>query len=255
MNWGNWKSNKIIPPFGSAGSSVIPAGTGLQTNLTAFWQFQNTSWLDSTGNGSTLTATGSPTIGTGPGGLNTCVSFSGGTMALSCASNSFLVSNNGSISISGWINTNGNFIDGWLSKSNFAFQQTEWQFEHVFTSNNFYQCGANNSGGSEIVVISTTPVDTSNNWMHIVFTYDVGSTALKIYVNGSLVTNPSGPNPILSTSLAPFNIWRDDNNSGNPLAQSGSVAFVGFWQGRVLSAGDVSLLYNSGNGRTYAQMA
>ena len=50
MNWGNWSSVKIIPPFGAAGSSIIPAGSslGLQTNFGAFFSLDNT-LSDSTG--------------------------------------------------------------------------------------------------------------------------------------------------------------------------------------------------------------
>src|SRR3954451_13251225 len=85
---------------------VSGGALGLQTNLTGFWSMENTSWLDDTGNGTTLTGNGSPATSTGI--VGNAVSVDGSTKWLSANSNTNIVTGGGSFSAQCWVNLSTN---------------------------------------------------------------------------------------------------------------------------------------------------
>lgn len=229
----------------------VPApsgGLGLQTNLNGFWSLENTSWLDDTASGTTLTGTASPTTATGIVGDG--VSLNGSTQYLSASSNANIVSSGGSISASCWINmpSPGGGFSGQriFSKANAAFQQDEWGFG----AGTFWTFTVWNTSGSSSVATSSGAI--SSGWHHLVGTFNSSTGAITIYVDGASAGTNTLSGTLNSTSSAPINIGR---TPGNIISVACTIDQCGFWKGRVLSASDVTALYNSGAGLSYAAMA
>lgn len=91
----------------------------------------------------------------------------------------------------------------------------------------------------------TTTINTST-WYHVVFTYD-GGTSVKLYWNGSLISTQS-LSGALNTTGTTLRFGAAVNGGGT--MNGGTVDEVGIWN-RELSAAEVTLLYNGGNGVTY----
>lgn len=229
---------------------AVAAGLGLQTNLTGFWSFENTSWTDDTGNGSTLTGTGSPTSVAGL--VGNAVSLNGSTQYLQCTSNSNLVTASGSFSFAFWINGATPPNTGWVSKDNNAFGQREWIARTRFTTSNVYSWTAFDSSSTGYNCDSNVSI--SAGWHFFVGTFNATGLAMKIYIDGTDVTQgtPTVTGAVNSSASAPFNIGFTPSTI---LSSAALVDQLGFWKGRVLSASDVTALYNSGSGLSYAAMA
>lgn len=225
-------------------------GVGLQTSLGGFWSMETTGWTDDTANGNTLTPTASPTttsgiVGNGLGVLN------GSSQFLSRASAASIENAGGSFSVQAWVKGTvaGNGI--FVNKSNGAFANRDWLLGSIFTSGNFYSFSVLNTGSSSFDAISTAPLDSS--WHHLVGTYNSSTKAIVIYVDG--VASGSGATLTgTANSSASAPIFVGVSESGAAPFFNGTIDQVGFWKGRVLSAGDVTLLYNSGTGLSYAAM-
>lgn len=81
-----------------------------------------------------------------------------------------------------------------------------------------------------------------STWHHAVVTWQASDGEFKLYVNGSLVSTVTN-----TVSLGNTSLWV---GYGTFAYHNGAIDEVGFWS-RALSADEVSLLYNSGSGRTY----
>jgi hypothetical protein len=223
-------------------------GLGLQTSCTGFWEFKTTSWTDSTGNGTSLTGTGAPAVSTGPG-TNSAVLFDGSS-SLSAASNSFILNGSNSFSVQAWANLPGpTSSEIVFNKDNNSFGQREWGIGNRFTSSNFWDVAFFNTSTTNFAATATTLFATG--WHQIVITFNSSSGLMLIYVDGAVAgsgTTISGP--MNSTASAPLNV----GFFGSAIANTAKIALCGFWQGRVLSAGDITLLYNSGSGLSFAAM-
>jgi hypothetical protein len=224
------------------------AGLGLQTSLAAFWSLENTSWTDDTGNGNTLTPSNTPTAvaaKVGNGASFTAAS----SQSLTVASNAGLQIGGGSFSIQAWINSSsGPGANGYLSKNDGGFANREWGFGGRFNGSAVvFSWDLYDSSSTAYHCDSATTV--AAGWHHIVMTWD--GTTQKIYVDsGTASTNVPGAVGISSTSAIFFG---KDSDTG--AFSTAILDQVGIWKGRVLSAGDVTALYNSGAGLTYAAMA
>lgn len=227
-------------------------GLGLQTNCTAFWEFETTSWLDATGNGSTLTGTGSPT--TAAGKVGNAVSIPTiNTDYLSCASNTNLLNGGSSFSVAGWINSSGSSVGilAYFNKDNNSFGQREWGIGTRFTSSNVFSFTLFNTSTTQFNCDSLVTV--SSGFHQIVGTFDSSTGAALIYVDGSVSGGGvTVTGTMQSTASAPFSVGR--TVSGAPFGVGTLVDQVGFYKGRILSASDVTALYNSNSGLSWAAM-
>lgn len=232
---------------------VATGGLGLQTNLTAFWSLENTSWTDDTGNGSTLTATGSPTSdSTAPAVVGNYAAFPGSAY-LSVADNTNIDADGGSFSISIWVYAGGTANqNGFVGKGSTGFGNEEWGLGHRFTSANVWSFQVYDSG-SNPTRAEDTVAHATNTWVHLVGTFDGSSKGLVLYKNGSSVGTATAGVAVNSTAN-PFHIGRN-GFGGSGLNSGNRIDQVGFWKGRVLSSSDAMALYNSGSGLSYAAMA
>lgn len=221
-------------------------GLGLQTSCTAFWQFDNTSWLDSSGNGSTLTPSATPpTLTPGPGLSNSSALFvSALSESLSVANNSFLAVGGGNFSIQCWVKATS-AVGSWFTKDNGGFGQREWSFQKNFTSSNVYAFGIYPAGNSVSFLNSTVTIDT--NWHHLISTWD--GTTLKLYIDAGTPATGTPAASLNSTSGVII------GGSGNGVGfGNAAVTFCAIWKGRVLTAGNVTTLFNSGAGLNWSSM-
>lgn len=226
---------------------------GLQTNLTGFWSFENTSWTDDTASATTLTATGSPTsVSTAPALVGNYLTVAGSDY-LSAASNTNVSAGGGSFSVQIWVYTSTSTTEaGAVGKGASGFGNQEWGIGMRFTSANVWSFNVTDSSSTPTRAEDTVAF-TSNAWTHLVGTYDSGTKGLTLYKNGSSVGTATATNPMQSTSN---NFIVAKGGYGGTGAASGfRFDQCGFWKGRILSAGDVTLLYNSGSGLSYAAMA
>ena len=232
-------------------------GLGLQNNCTAFWEFENTSWTDATGNGTTLTAVGSPTSVSGK--VGNAASLGNSANALTANSNTNISAGGGSFSIAAWVNTGGappgnNTI--LFNKDLGTFSNREWGFASRFSGSNRWSFSCYNTGSTEFAALATAGSgDVSSGWHYLVGTYNSGSKALVFYLDGSVTGSGATLTGTLGSSAsATLNFGRTGTNtptSINPYL----VDQAGFWKNRILSASDVTALYNGGSGLSWAAMA
>lgn len=209
----------------------------LDTNLTAYYKFDNSAvTLDSVGsftltNTGTVASTASGKIGYGAdfGNPNT-------TKWLTQAGFTF---NSYPISISGWfypnvVNDNGNLFSLGESSTNYYQIKLRNTDSHiVFRSNN----------ATDAADVDTGVVASTNTWYHVVVVFN-STTNVDIYVNGT-ATN-TGATVFVAGSLSKFAIGALAR--GTPIQPySGIADEVGWWT-RALTASDVTALYNSGTG-------
>lgn len=231
---------------------LVAAGLGLQTNLAACWEFENTSWLDTTGNGTTLTATGSPTSSNASTPkVGNYAAFDGGSY-LSAANNSNINTGGGSFSVACWVYLPSapgeDFI---INKGADSFAQREWGLGTTFASGNKWAFQVYAATGASFSAVGATNIST-NTWTLVTGTYDSVSKAAKIYLNDAL----DGTGTLSGTLASTTNALRIGANMAPAAIVNGArIDQCALWKGRVLTLGDVGLNYNSGIGLTYAAMA
>jgi hypothetical protein len=222
------------------------AGLGLQTNCSAFWELENTSWTDAVGSNN-LTGNGTPTPSTTTGVVGNGVNIVGANAQfLSHADTTALNMGGKDFSIQFWFNSTTS--QGLLGKDNGGFANIEWHASIIFTSAHFLQCEVNASGGGTVASV-TTSNSPAAGFNHAVMTFNNTSKVLTAYLN-NVATSTTGANSIPASTSA---LWIGKNQSDGQ--STGPLDQIGMWQNRVLSSGDVSLLYNSGSGLSWAAMA
>jgi hypothetical protein len=190
--------------------------------------------------GSPIGATQTPTA------YDNAASFNGTNQFLSVASNSTLQSGAGDFTFSLWLRlSTASGVQIHLNKGGSATLA-----EYILWTNggtlNFQvvdTAGTNaNFAQSSITLVA-------NTWYHVVGSYVASSRVSSVRVNDSASNSgASNPNAANQGSLA-FEI-------GARLSaqySSASIASVGFWK-RALTASEVTALFNSGAGRTYASL-
>ena len=208
----------------------------LLTGLLAYWNLDNNSWLDSSGNGRTLS--NPDAVGNLVGIINyggdfsgnklSCSSFVNGLPAFSTSCWVYKQSGNGP-----WEADSDRILSSWGDGGN-AFILT-------------YQDGGGFGPGMNVLIstenglvrLNVNSELSNDTWYHFVFTYD-GST-MKLYQNASLIGSESADGNIISTT-DPFAIGGD--------YYYGKIDEVGAWN-RALTGAEITSLYNAGAGKTY----
>lgn len=209
----------------------------LDTNLTAYYKFDNGAVTADSVASFTLTNTGT-VASTASGKIGYGADF-GNPNTTKWLTQTGFTFNSYPISISGWfypnvVNDNGNlFSIGEASTDYYQVKLRNTDSHIVFRSNNATQAADVDTG----IVAST------NTWYHVVVVFN-STTNVDIYVNGT-ATNTSAT-VFVAGSLSKFAIGALAR--GTPIQPySGIADEIGFWT-RALTASDVTQLYNGGVG-------
>lgn len=239
-------------------------GLGLKTNLIAWWELDEASGnrADSHTNGLTLTDSNTVTSNPGVGGVGTAAQFTrtnnesllNGFAALD-------ISNNQDISLVAWVYLDSQDRMGLVANGTTS-DVLRFQTYGLFyndpaagyggTGNRFMFNLANSAGTAASQVFANTFGDVATStWYMIAATFNASTDQMKISVNAGAQDTTSGV-----TSTGPdremFAIGRPGHTNGN--YTNGRIAKVGFWKDRVLTVEEITALYNSGAGRTYAEL-
>jgi hypothetical protein len=182
-------------------------------------------------------AAGSP-IGAAqtPTAYDNAASFNGTNQFLSNSS----FAQSGSFTLSFWVNTSPLGLIGVINKGLATSNVSDWALFKTGTS----LCFAGSSAGQQSPAIATISL---TQWNFVVVTYDATSLVKSIQVNNGTVSSNAGTTAF-SNTYSQINL-----SCLNGSYFSGSMAGVGYWN-RVLSASEVTQLFNSGAGRTYASL-
>jgi len=206
---------------------VVPSS--LLSGLLAYWKLNATSWLDSSGNGYTLTQAGTVSLGTGLIGGDAIFSGDGSNLATTTP---FDFSGDFSVSIWAKIDiTNGGFLIGPTSGDQglelYLLPEAVGPFVASY-------------GETFLATSSSAPTD-ATAWNHYVCTREIES--ISIYLNGSLVG--SGSDAIDLSGTYSFGFEGTYSRSF-----TGSIDETGVWN-RALTGAEITSLYNAGAGKTY----
>jgi hypothetical protein len=229
----------------SVGGSSLPPG--LQTNLVAWWKLNEVAGtrINSVVANSALDLTPTVPPGVGTGILGNGADFTANTQYLTCADNALLNPfGNGDFSVQFWLKsdtTSGPYIIGQGTGGNYNFVLG------FFTSSNTVQFALNNSS-SGLFNSATTLITSTGVWYHVVFVANRTGGQSLFYVNGTLqaATGTATFGTVYGGPLIVGNYAGGTTNS----APDGILDEVAYWS-RVLTAGEVTQLYNGGAGITY----
>ena len=143
----------------------------------------------------------------------------------------------GGLSVSFWLKTTTTENDSIITMDDYGAGNRNWQIEHRSSGNvvRFYVFGSSN------VFVNTSVSISDGNWHHLVFTYEP-STALKVYIDGSLDNSNTTSIPASrNTDSANLRIATNDFGS----KYTGNLSHVSIFD-YALSQSQVDYLYNSG---------
>lgn len=233
----------VMAPERAHAATDIKNDASLGANLRAAWFLSNVAiTADATGNGNTLTNTNSATLGVGLNGENAVDFESTNSQYMSIADNAF-ISFTTSFSASFWWKpetvTNG---DMFLRKYGAAGAR-DYIYEQAVTAGNMsprleYFDNAYRDG-----LTSATTAVSAGNWYHIVITFSSGS--IIYYINGSKLGNTITPNNLAMADGNGTLYISSSNGAGQYI--DGLVHQMLLYN-KVLTATDVTNLYNSGAG-------
>lgn len=229
----------------------IKSHSTLTTNLISYWDMEEASGTRYDLHGSNnLTSANSVAQGTGK--IGNCADLERGSDQYLWASDSASLPHSGSgddISAFAWVKFESvvsweTIIQHYLQSGN----QRSWSFYHDGSNLNF-ELSNNGSGTTTSAVVAWTP--STATWYYIGFTYDVSAGEVKFYVNGSQQgTTQTGKDTSYYASSARLLIGSFYDGSASSGSFDGLIEEVGLWK-KVLTTGEISDLYNSGNGLPY----
>ena len=216
-------------------------------NLISFWELESDG-IDSKGT-DTLTVVGSPTFPAGAVGNG--VSLNGSSQYLHHASDSSLQLGGTACSIAFWLKAGatgayqymvGKWDEGGSTLEYLVYIGID-NFIKFLVSPDGSATGLGNVTGADATI-------TSGFWYFIAATYDLST--LKISVNDGTVYSTSYAGGIFNGSVD-FALGAGYVSGVPTFYTTGILDQVGLWK-RVLSAGDITWLYNAGAGRSYADL-
>lgn len=214
-------------------------------DLNAWWALEDPS---DSHDAYSLDLTPSGTINYVSGHVNNCADFGSGSAYLYHASAAGIqFGSTDPFSIIGWMNmVNRNYDYEVLGK--WASGTLEWRIYYDYLPGKELKFGVSSNGSSETATAESNLSMQQGQW-YFFHAYHDGAGTIGIEVDdgssgstGSGVTNSNGSQ-----------LWLGDTSAGagNPLwGYLDEVAIFG----RVLTAGEVTWLYNSGSGRTYTDL-
>lgn len=210
----------------------------LTDGLVSYWNLtanSNDSVGSNNGTNTDISFTSSGTIGT-------AAEFNGSSSQINFGNDSSLtLASGGSVSL--WVDSD-NVSSGYRTFIEKGAKNTSYQtYQNAdFSPARIAARSRQASPDSQITNPSSMSTGTA---YHVVYTFQTGD--MKLYVNGSLVASGSGEHLTNSGDLC-MGYPASGGSSGNRF--DGHINKVGLWN-RILSAGEVTELYNSGSGLTY----
>lgn len=210
----------------------------LLTSISAYYKLDESSGdaADATGNGKTLTNTG--TLGYTTGKINNGANFDGtATKHLKVNDNLGLTSTSSS-SVNFWVKytTNTGYIIDWFTQSG-----AQRRYIIYFDGTNHFRTYFSNNDNPAI-----GPALSSGTWYMATLTISSGSSAI-FYVNATSYGSP-GSMSSAGGAVDRFSIGGAGDSDGAPC--NCVLDEVGVWA-QALSAGDITSLYNGGAGFQY----
>jgi hypothetical protein len=225
------------------------ATSTLKTGLVSYWEFENTSWLDSHTTGNTLTGTAAPTSTAGQ--VGNALTLNGSTQYLSCTSNTSLQTGGQDFSFAFWFNRVANLDYDIVSK--FAGGGGNQEYA-VYVHNDgatgrYLQLSIFNAASSEDDLLNTNsgPLTTAT-WYFGVVTFNATTKLMTVSTNAGTRNTKTSTFTVPSTA-SDFSIGKATANN----IFNGQIDQVGFWK-KVLTTTEETALYNGGAGRTYASL-
>jgi len=206
----------------------------LKDNLTSYWSLQGNS------NDSAGTQNGTDTsisYSTSYGKIDQGASFNGSTSLISKTSTN-LPSGSSARTVSLWIYRTG-------TEGTVFFYGTAVAGGMIAI--NLNATGLNCFGNTGTYDITTTTTISSSTWYHIVFTND--GTTSRLYKNAS----ETGNKAITYSTTASSELQMGNGTPWASTPWTGYIDEVGVWT-RALSGSEITELYNSGSGKSYADI-
>ena len=201
-----------------------------------------TVWYDVSGNSNNGTLTNGPTYNADVGG-NIVFDGSNDYVAVTSAAS---IKNTSNLSLEGWvfISSAMNYYGGIIGKGISDSQEEYCLLVHSVNSKVYMDVGA---GGGPYT--DATFSFSLNTWYHIIGTHEriAGSSAIKIYVNGSLLSS-STISPTSAVNDNTTNVSIGSRYDGGNSVWNGKIATARIYT-RTLSAAEVLQNYNATKGR------
>lgn len=219
----------------------------LRTNLEGWWELDDdNTWADSTGNGNSLTESGTVTTNTGIIG-DGAEFTNAANQSLFIASSPANFNSTNEFTISLWVNfdtlTAGMIIAAMWTSSNRRFRII---YSAVMDT---FQLTISSDGSVAQTIYSTFQnlTITASTWYHIVLS--IKGEQINFHVNNQRENYTSLIGSIYTGGTSEFTIGNESSTSSD--AVDGIIDQVGFWS-RILSPEEINYLYNDGTARAYS---
>ena len=217
----------------------------LSDNLIAYWSLEEASGtrVDATGRGNDLSPTAAP--GNTTGKVGNALSLNGSTQYISRADNADLSMGDIDFTIAGWFNIPSLATWALVTKWNTTGNHREYWLGYFSSKFQFFV----SSNGTATASVAPAATSSTSAWHFVVCWHDSVNNFIKISVDDGAVASSSYSSGVFDDTTE-FRIGADVNGSffGGPVDE------VGIWK-RVLTAAEITDLYNSGNGRDYAYIS
>jgi hypothetical protein len=207
--------------------------------LAAYWQFDNSTFVDGGPNHYHLTRTGSVPLVAGK--IGNAANFTGNAANFLSNSN-LIVPTDAAWSLSAWVKMHSLTSDSHLFGNAVSGAFNGWRLMFVSGEQAFALSSFDSGASGEERCVSATDI-TAETWYHVVATVDATQFG-RIYVNG-VVTEDA--HLFFSNPSQPFRVG-NDNDAAAPA--NAAIDEIALWSGRVLSQSEVFALFNGGSGRT-----
>ena len=236
------------------GSAVDPTGAAIKTKLTAWWELVEASGQRNDSHTNALHLTDNNTVTQGAG----IVSAYGNSADFERANSEYLSHAANALFQAGDQSFAFCF---WMQFESFNAFHNLFLYDSGGASRDYTIDWNNGSSALDFVVWDTVGAKTVNGSIasptvdtpYFVYAYhDADNDAIGISINDGSVSTTTGLNPLRASSAINFSLGGRTWSSGNE--HDGELNGVAWFQGNLLTAAEVTWLYNGGSGRAYSDL-
>lgn len=227
----------------------------LLTNLISYWKLDEASGTRVDSHGSN-DLTDNNTVGAATGIINDGANFvAANTEYLSHASNASLQTGDIDFTISAWVKLAAKGAYRMIVAKDLYNTSREYWVNYIPTFDRFaFQVTSDGTDATQIAVYADALGSPSTGtWYFIVVCHDSVNNAIKIQVNNGTI-NSAGTAAGVYSGAAQFMLGANSDFGTPSNFMDGMIDEVGFWK-RVLTAGEITQLYNGGAGISYEEIA